>query len=509
MKETGRAAAKQGKGLNKIDALTLAFGAMIGWGWVVLSGSWITKAGAGGAILSFIIGGIMVLFVGQVYAELTSAMPKNGGCQEFSFRAFGEKAAFLCTWSMILGYIAVIAFEAVAFPSVLQYLFPSYIKGYMYTVNGFDIYATWVIAGVVSSLSVAVVNYFGAKDAARLQTICTGIIALVGLGLMGGSAAHGTVSNLTPLFADGVTGVIAVAVTTPFMLMGFDVIPQAAGEMDMPARKTGQLLVLSVFMAIFWYAMIILGVSLCMSPAALAGSELAAADAMSAAYLGSSLASKILIVGGICGIVTSWNSFYVGCSRAMASMADAGMLPKFLGKRHPKYGTPTNSIILIAIVTSLAPLLGQNMLSWLSDAGAFAIVIAYFIVSLSFIKLRKSAPSMERPYRVKRAGFVGAGAVLSCGLLLLMYLPSAPASMSLYEWSIVIGWAVLGIVFYGMAKKKQAAMAPSFQTASSRPGLPKASRPSQVPGFIPPPDASGLSGLLSRITGKQAVETEL
>ena len=96
----------------------------------------------------------------------------------------------------ILGYIAVIAFEAVAFPSVLQYLFPGYVKGYMYTVNGSDIYVTWVLVGVISSLSVAAVNYFGTKNVALLQTACTLIIAAVGLALMGGSAVNGSMANI-------------------------------------------------------------------------------------------------------------------------------------------------------------------------------------------------------------------------------------------------------------------------------------------------------------------------
>ncbi len=48
-------------------------------GWVgVLTGEWIQKAGSMGAILAFVIGGIVVLFVGLTYAELTSAMPKCG-----------------------------------------------------------------------------------------------------------------------------------------------------------------------------------------------------------------------------------------------------------------------------------------------------------------------------------------------------------------------------------------------------------------------------------------------
>ncbi len=61
------------------DILVIAFGAMIGWGWVVSTGGWIEKGGVLGAALGFVIGGIMIFFVGMTYAELTAAMPQCGG----------------------------------------------------------------------------------------------------------------------------------------------------------------------------------------------------------------------------------------------------------------------------------------------------------------------------------------------------------------------------------------------------------------------------------------------
>jgi amino acid permease len=61
------------------DILVIAFGAMIGWGWVVSSGDWITRGGVIGAAIGFALGGVMVFFVGLTYAELTAAMPQCGG----------------------------------------------------------------------------------------------------------------------------------------------------------------------------------------------------------------------------------------------------------------------------------------------------------------------------------------------------------------------------------------------------------------------------------------------
>ena len=93
------------KVLSAWDVLVIAFGAMIGWGWVVSTGDWIMQGGVIGAMLGFVIGGIMVFFVGLTYAELTSAMPQCGGEHVFSFKAMGPIGSFICTWAIVLGYV--------------------------------------------------------------------------------------------------------------------------------------------------------------------------------------------------------------------------------------------------------------------------------------------------------------------------------------------------------------------------------------------------------------------
>ncbi len=82
----------------------------------------------------------MIYFVGLCYAELTTAMPKCGGEHVFSYKAFGSIGAYICTWSIILSYIGVVCYEAVSFPTILQYVFPKIARGYLYSVGGFDIY---------------------------------------------------------------------------------------------------------------------------------------------------------------------------------------------------------------------------------------------------------------------------------------------------------------------------------------------------------------------------------
>lgn len=88
------------------------------------------------------------------------------------------------------------------------------------------------------------------------------------------------------------------------------------------------------------------------------------------------------------------------------------------------------------------------MLVWIVDAGNFGCCIAYCMVSLSFILLRKKAPDMERPYKVKNYLLVGIIAVLMSGFMVVMYLiPGSGAALVWQEWIMTGAWIVLGIIF--------------------------------------------------------------
>ena len=306
------------KVLNAWDILVIAFGAMIGWGWVVSTGGWIEKGGVIGAALGFVIGGIMIFFVGLTYAELTAAMPQCGGEHAFSYRAMGSTGSFICTWMIVLGYVSVACFEACAFPTIITYLWPGFLKGYMYTVAGFDIYASWLITAIVIAFLIMLINIIGAKTAAILQTVLTCIIGGAGILLIVASVINGTVDNLDgQIFAGTTTGVnikaiIGVAAMSPFYFIGFDVIPQAAEEINVPPKKIGNILILSVVLAVIFYAFVIIAVGFVMNPGDIIASQeatgLVTADAMAAAF-NTKIMAKVIIVGGMCGIVTSWNSF--------------------------------------------------------------------------------------------------------------------------------------------------------------------------------------------------------
>ena len=165
----------------------------------------------------------------------------------------------------------------------------------------------------------------------------------------------------------------------------------------------------------------------------------------------------MLLVAGLAGIITSWNAFILGGSRAIYALARSGLLPEFLGRLHPKYHTPKNAILLIGLLSIIGPFFGRPALVWVVDAGGLGIVIAYGMVAWSFLILRKREPELERPYRVRYGKLVGVSAlILSIGLGVL-YLPGSPAALIWpQEWGIVLAWIVLGGILFGYARKKPA-----------------------------------------------------
>ena len=449
--------------LNTRDILMVAFGAMIGWGWVVSSGQWIQKAGAVGTAIAFCIGGIMIYFVGLTYAELTTAMPKAGGEQNFSYAAFGAKGSYVCTWALLLSYIGVVCFESCSFATIMQYLIPGFLQGYMYTIAGYDVYFSWVMVAILASILIMYINYIGTRNAAKLQNILTCIIAGVGLLLVAGSAVNGDISNLSsqPFVGDNtssiLTNILKVAIMTPFFLFGFDVIPQAAEEINVPLKKLGKLMVLSIGLAVVFYAMIVVAIGYIFTPeqidSSMKDTGMVTADAFAAAFSNLAL-TKVLIIGGLCGIVTTWNSFLIGGSRVMFSMSKSKMLPDKFSKLHKEYNTPYVAIMFLGILSMFAPLFGRVMLVWIVDAANFACCLAYFMVAASFLRLRQTKPGLSRPYRVNNGGIIGVLASIMAGLMCLMYiLPGTGCALIWQEWIIVGGWGIIGVLLAFRAKR--------------------------------------------------------
>ena len=419
---------------------------MIGWGWVALTGNWVDRGGTIGAVLAFVIGAVLCIFVGLTYCELTPALPYSGGELVFTYKALGYHGAWFSGWMIAFAYIGVAAWEGPALVTAIDYLITIPRYGYLWTIAGFDVYATWLVIPVCVGSLLCVINTKGIKISTIFQAVVTTILAVGGIGFAIISGMNGSMENMKPLFTS-TNGMFSVVLAVPAMFVGFDVIPQVAEEMNLPLKKIPAAIVASILLAAGWYIMIILASSFAAPNEILGREGLSVVNAVSYAA-NNPIAGKLIVVTAIMGILSSWNGFIIGATRVLYSMGRAKMLPDFFGKLHKKYHTPGNAIVFIGIITILTPLLGKNSLGWFVDASAFGTVIAYLMVAISFVILRRTCKDLPRPFRVKHGMIVGMIAVMISLFFVSLYLPVGSSSLSGVEWVIVGVWVGSGMLFY-------------------------------------------------------------
>ncbi len=430
--------------LGRTDVLTLAFGTMIGWGWVVLSGVWIHEAGIVGSLIAFAIGAVVCILVGLTYAELTAALPLAGGEMVYAYRAMGQGMAWLIGWAISFAYLGVAAWEGIALATAIDYILPIPKVWHLWDVAGYSVYGSWSAVGMIGALVLLLLNYFGARPAAIFQVMATSFLCLVGLIFLFGGISFGSAEYISPGVTN-VKGIIAVLLMVPSMFVGFDVIPQSAEEMNLPLRHIAKVFIISIVMAVTWYFLIIIGISISAPPEVRNAGMVPAADAMAYCY-GSGVFGTIMILGGICGIMTSWNGFIVGSTRIIFAMGRAKMLPPFFGRLHRKYKTPSAAILLVGGMCIATPLLGQNALVWFVNTSAFGSVLSYLLVAVSFLVLRKKEPDLERPFMVKRGNYIAVLVALFSVSFLIFYSPLGGISrIWLREWMLIGIWALIGV----------------------------------------------------------------
>ncbi len=437
------------KVLGRFGFFALAFGSMIGVGWVTSIGSWLTQAGPGGAVLAFLMGGMVMLCIGLCYAELTPMLPVAGGEVAYAYKAFGTFKSFVVGWALAFGYVSISGFEAISVGRVLSYLMPSIDRWPLYSLAGSTVYASHLLLGLICTAAITWINWAGTRAAGQLQiwltVVFVGVTAIfIVAGFSAGDSAH-----LEPLFASAGTGgalagLLAVLVTIPFWFVGFDTIPQGAEEASgsVKPRMLAMLIVGSILAAIAFYVLVILSVSMLGPWQTLAAADLPAAHAFEIAFRSPWLRDLVL-VAALLGLFTSWNGFFLAGSRVVFALGRGRMIPVSFGETHPEHGTPNRAILLVGGLTVLAPMLGRDALLALVNAGSFCIALAFFGVSLSLLRLRRDFPAQPRPFRLKVARLVaGVAALGSLAMLAAMIVPGSPAALSWPREFIVL--AVMG-----------------------------------------------------------------
>ncbi len=452
----------------------LAFGSMIGVGWVTALGAWLSGAGPGGAIAAFLAGGALMLLVGLCYAELTPMLPVAGGEVAYAYAASGTGRAFLVGWFLAFGYLSVSAFEAISVGRVLSYLVPAIDVWPLYEVRGEPVYGAHLALGVGLTGMLTWINYRGVSQAAALQTWLTGIFVAITVVFVGAGLVLGNLSNAEPWFAPGAgwAGFLSVFVTIPFWFVGFDTIPQAAEEAEasIPPRKLGLLILASILSASLFYAVLVLSISMTGPWQNIVAADLPTAEAFEQA-LGAPWLAKAVLISALIGLLTSWNGFFLAGSRVLFALGRGGIVPAALGSTHRDYGSPTAAVLLSGAVTLLGAFLGRGALIPFVNVGSFCIAIAFLGVAISTLELRRKRPDLERPYQPPggpwppRLAALGAVFILGC-----MVVPASPAALAWpTEWLILSGFLLAGAAAWRLG-------------AASRSRMPESERASRILG---------------------------
>lgn len=436
------------KTLGRGDIWAFAFGSVVGWGWVMLAGGWVSDAGSVGAILAFVIAGIVCCFIGMAFAELCPMIPQTGGVLVFAYRAGGYKFGWFAAWAMAFAYVAVACWEGPAFGTAVEYLIPQLTQNadVLYSIEGYNVTLPWLIIALAGTLFTVVCNYIGMSFAKIVNTIAALALVAGGLIFFVGGVTLGDISNAVPAINGGFSGIFIVLMAAPAMFVGFDVIPQSVEDMKIPMKQVGSMVILAIVLGAVWYILMILGSSFGAPAEFRDNASIPVADIATYVF-GSKIVGSFVIIAGIGGILTSWNAMYIGATRIIFAMARAKMLPPVFAKLHPKYNSPTAALTLVGALGIASIFLGKNALGWFVDASSFGTVVAYFCAAIAFWKLKNDEPDTERPFKAPLGKLMAVLAVVASGLFICIYLPFSPSGgLGVMEWIMVALWTVIGII---------------------------------------------------------------
>ena len=406
---------------------TLITGAMVGMAWATLPNILFGYAGPA-LLVSVVIAAFFCILIGLCYAELCAAMPYAGGEYHYTKAAMGHFPSFITGWFLVIAYSAMMPGEVIILSKIFAMLssFPP----------------KW-LTGTIIAVIFGLINIMGIRISAIVQSIFA-VILFLGMAIfIFGGLGNIQWANFSPFFEGHVPGMFMMVPIAMLAFMGFDIVPQAAEEMKAPIEKVVYLIPLSVVFVCLFYFGAFFTAAANAHPEVIAQnkSEVPLID-VAKGFLGDS-GALIILIAGIMGLITTLNAFVIGASRLMLGMAREGVLPSFLAKIHPKYGTPHWAIILITAF-GVAGAIFQKLFLVFQIASS-AILIAFIMVIISFFVLRKKKPEMQRPYRVPFYPFTPIIAIFGSVLAFLFSLLSFE---SLAHWIIFIGATALGLIYY-------------------------------------------------------------
>jgi len=424
--------------LRLFDYFALAFGVMVGTGWLVVMDDILQRGGPAGAILGFTAGALMLLPVGYVYGQLVQAIPDAAGEVAYTARFFPTFVSFLTGWVMLLSYALTCPFEALAAGRISGYLFPAMNTFELYRLGGYPVYLPHLVLGLFITAVLGWLNYRGIQASARFMRWTTfTFLSLVIIFALAG-AKHGSVANLQPLFSHTpLLSVLLVWQIVPWLLSGFEAVGKCAEEASPDFREhdfsVAVIVTILVGLGFFWF--VILTVAY-VAPAQVLNSDgpfpvaIAFERALHAHWI-----VDLIMASALVAVLRTFNGNMIASSRLLFAMGRRNLITPRMGFIHPKNQTPTVAVIAIGAATAAAVFVGQAGLVPILEVGAVASSVGWMAACASFFCLR---PAFS-------ARVIAVFGVLVTSLMILVkVIPVVPGHFTRYEWIALAIWLGLG-----------------------------------------------------------------
>ena len=434
-------AQREGSGMKRtlstVDLTFLGIGGIIGSGVFVLTGIGAARYAGPGIVLSFVAAGLLCMLVGLAYAELASLIPAAGSAYAYTFASLGEGMAFLCGWSLIIGYIVTASAVAVGFSA--------YFSGMMASL-GMEIPKALLttapeggiinLPAVVITLLIGGILAHGTKESSRLNAILISLTLCAILGYIVVTTPHMDIAkNMDPFLPFGAAGIMTGAAVVFFSFMGFDTVATSAEECKTPEKSLPIGIIASVFVCLCIYSVVAFVLTGTVNYTDLDRADPVAYCLRLIGYPGF---ANLVTVGILFGMITTLIVYIFGQARVFYAMSRDGFLPKAMANIHPKYGTPYFITLvgsgIIAFIAGCVPML------YIVELANTGVLAAFFIVFVGLIALRRNSPDLPRTFT-----FPMLYVLAPIGMLVCLYLIWA---LSLVTNITFIVLMVLGFFFY-------------------------------------------------------------